>query len=155
MLLSPENLVAEVGDGAKIPHPDGKDLTVNELIRMYLRACSEESEDNPKVLAHSTLVRYEDLRKNWIGPGMRTIRVRSLSEDDIDRVFAVMRKAGKSYCHMNQAKALLNGAALGQAAADDLAEPDGQLRTATLETHQTRGHPARDQRLDRVSERRE
>ena len=103
-------MVEEVGDGAHIPLPETRDLSVNDLIAMYLQACTEESDDNPKALAHSTLVRYEDLRKNWIGPALGLVRLRSLSEGDIDHLFAVMRRDGKSYSHMNQAKALLNGA---------------------------------------------
>ncbi len=103
-------MVEEIGDGSKIPLPEMKDLTVNDLLRMYLDSCTEQSVDNPKALAHSTLVRYEDIRKNWVGPALGVIRLRALSEADIDRLFAVMRNDGKSYSHMNQAKALLNGA---------------------------------------------
>ena len=102
-------LVDEVGDGERIPLPDLKDMTVNDLIAQYLAGCTEESAENPKALAHSTLVRYEDLRKNWICPSLGLIRVRALTESDIARLFAVMRNAGKSHSHMNQCKSLLNG----------------------------------------------
>ncbi len=103
-------MVDEVGDGSRIAAPESKDMTVDELLRAYLDSCSETSDENPKALAHSTLVRYEDLRKNWLTPSLGLMKVRALSEADIDRVFAVMRNSGKSHSHMNQAKSLLNGA---------------------------------------------
>jgi integrase len=102
-------LVSDVGDGSSIPKLDDKTMIVGDLIRSYLAACSEESEENPKALAHSTLVRYEDLRKNWIVPNLGSIRVRTLNEEHIDRLFAKMRKGGLSHSHMNQTKSLLNG----------------------------------------------
>ena len=89
-------LVADVGDGASIPKIDNKNINVAELVRSYITACSEESNDNPKSLAHSTLVRYEDLRRNWIVPNLGTIRVHTLNEEQIDRLFAKMRKDGKA-----------------------------------------------------------
>ena len=104
------SFVNEVGDSERTPLPDLKDLTVNDLIVQYLAGCTNESAENPKALAHSTLVRYEDLRKNWIRPSLGLIRVRALTETDIDRLFAVMRNTGKSHSHMNQCEALLNGA---------------------------------------------
>ena len=76
-------LVDEVGDGSRIAAPEWKDMTVDELLRAYLDSCSETSDENPKALAHSTLVRYEDLRKNWLTPTLGLMKVRALSEADI------------------------------------------------------------------------
>jgi integrase len=102
--------VAEVGDGRGLPAPDAKSMTVDALLEQYLASCEDDSDDNPKALAHSTLVRYRDLKKNWITPVIGGVRLSKLSDEHIDRCFARMRSAGKSHSHMNNAKALLSGA---------------------------------------------
>ena len=44
-------LVTDVGDGASIPRIDNnKNMNVADLVRSYIAACSEESDDNPKAL---------------------------------------------------------------------------------------------------------
>lgn len=102
--------VADVGDGSKLPRAETRNLTVDGLLELYIHSCSEASDENPKVWEHSTRVRYEGIRSNWIKPAIGHIRAQQLGEEDLDRCFAKMRRLGASRSHMNQVRSLLSGA---------------------------------------------
>jgi integrase len=87
--------------------PRDRDATgwnLDELVDRYLVYLEQQGREA------RTRARYADVRKNWVSPAIGSKPARRLTAEDIDRCFALMRKAGQSASSMNQAKALLSGA---------------------------------------------
>lgn len=102
--------VTEVADGSSLPPKDARNITVDELVALYMQSCREDSDDNPKVWEHSTLYSYEGVRKHWITPSIGSVRAKRAGDDEVDRCFARMQRLSASHSQMNQTKSLLSGA---------------------------------------------
>lgn len=98
-------LVADTGDGSRLPPRASRALTVDELVVWYLAFAREE-----RGLEHSTLVVYTDVYETWIKPSIGSTRATSIHPGDLDKVFGKMRRAKLSRSRMNNARALLSGA---------------------------------------------
>ncbi len=93
-----------VGEVRTAPPPKTqveRDIRVDDAIRQFLDHLRED-----KGRAFSTLRDYENVHKKWFSPAIGQRRVRDIEEDDIDRVFGTMRRAGLSASRMNSARNL-------------------------------------------------
>ena len=98
-------LVADTGDGSRLPPRASRTVTVDEVVVWYLTFAREE-----RGLEHSTLVVYADVYETWIKPSIGSTRATSIRPGDLDKVFGKMRRAKLSRSRMNNARALLSGA---------------------------------------------
>ncbi len=103
------SFVAEVGDGSSLPSPASKTMTLDDLVANYVESCREDSDENPKTWEPSTALRYDGLRRNYISPVLGQVKLSRVTDEDIDRCFAKMRRLGASRSHMNQVRSLLSG----------------------------------------------
>jgi len=101
--------VAEVGDGSSLPPPASKAMTLDDLVARYIESCREDSDENPQTWEPSTMLRYDGLRRNYISPVLGQVKLSRVTDEDIDRCFAKMRRLGASRSHMSQVRSLLSG----------------------------------------------
>ncbi len=78
-----------------------RDICIDEAVSQFLDHLRED-----KGRAFTTLRDYENVHKKWFSPAIGQRRVRDVDEDDIDRVFGAMRRAGLSTSRMNSARNL-------------------------------------------------
>jgi integrase len=78
-----------------------RDMCVDDAIALFLTHLSED-----KGREAGTLRDYRSVHTKWFSPVIGKHRVRDVDEEDIDRIFGAMRRAGLSASRMNAARNL-------------------------------------------------
>ena len=89
---------AEVDDARLPSKKDDRDLTIDEGIERYL----EEYLREDKGREERTIRGYRQLHKQWFSKPIGHRRIRDVDEDDFDRIFGRMRRAGLSTSRMKE-----------------------------------------------------
>ena len=77
-------------------------MTVDGAVELYL----VEYLQSEKGRERRTIDDYRRLHKRWGAPRIGQRRVRDVDEDEMDKLFGDMRRAGLSRSRMNQARSL-------------------------------------------------
>jgi integrase len=95
-------LVAEVGGSRQVHRKADRDVTFDDAVERYI--AEHLVEEKGRELR--TVKNYRGVHSRWFSPTLGRKRVRDVREEDIDRVFGRMRKAGISASRMQDARNL-------------------------------------------------
>ena len=90
-------ILAEVDDTRLPSKQDDRDLTIDQGIERYLDYLSDE-----KGREERTIRGYRQLHQQWFAKPIGQRRIRDVDEDDFDRIFGKMRRAGLSSSRMKE-----------------------------------------------------
>jgi integrase len=94
--------VAEVGESRQVHRKSDRDLTLDDAVERYI----DEHLVQEKGREHRTVKNYRGVHRKWFAPSLGKKRVRDVTEEDIDRIFGRMRRAGTSASRMQDARNL-------------------------------------------------